>query len=74
MREHQSTWPLHDVGEWAVSLVREFLDLCSFVVLLRGSGAQVRWPRPSEGVFKVNFDTALFENIGCACIGVVIRD
>ena len=72
MREYQSTWPLHEVGERAVILVREFLDLCSFVVLLRGSSTQVRWSRPPEGVFKVNFDAALFENIGCACIGVVI--
>lgn len=41
LREHQSTWLLHEVGERAVMLVREFLDLCSSVALSRGSGAQV---------------------------------
>lgn len=32
------------------------------------------WSRPPKGVFKVNFDAALFENIGSAGIGVAIRD
>ncbi|XP_075661751.1 uncharacterized protein LOC142631462 [Castanea sativa] len=55
-------------------LVQEFLDLCSPASLLRGSSAQVCWSQHLEGVFKVNFDVALFENIGGACIGVAIRD
>ena len=30
--------------------------------------------RPPEGVYKVNFDASLFENVGCAGIGLAIRD
>ncbi|XP_065638086.1 uncharacterized protein LOC136071113 [Quercus suber] len=36
--------------------------------------APVRWTRPSDGLYKVNFDAALFEVSGCAGIGVAIRD
>lgn len=34
----------------------------------------MRWNRPSEGIYKVNFDTTLFEGSSCAGIGVAIRD
>ena len=34
----------------------------------------MRWSRPPEGVYKVNFDASLFENVGYAGIGVAIRD
>ena len=53
-------------------LVREYLELCNPGAVPRGPAAQVRWSRPPEGVYKVNFDAALFENVGCAGIGVAI--
>ena len=34
----------------------------------------MHWLPPPEGVFKVNFDAALFGNSGMAGIGVVVRD
>ena len=74
MRENQPTWPLYEVGERVVMLVWEFLDLCKPNALSRGSGVQVCWSRLPKDVFKVNFDAALFENIGSAGIGVAIRD
>ena len=33
----------------------------------------MRWSRPPEGIYKVNFDAAMFENSSCAGIGA-IRD
>ena len=62
------------MGERAILLVREFLDLSKPYALPRSFSVQVGWSRPPVGVFKVNFDTALFENIGSASIGVAIRD
>ena len=74
MRENQPTWLLLEVGERAVSLVHKFLDLSKPGALSRSSSAQVGWSRPPMGVFKVNFNATLFENIGSAGIGVAIRD
>ena len=62
------------MGERAILLVREFLDLSKPYALPRSFSVQVGWSCPPVGVFKVNFDTALFENIGSASIGVAIRD
>ncbi|KAK7856349.1 hypothetical protein CFP56_023716 [Quercus suber] len=74
VRENQTTWPLLEVGERATSLVREFLDLSKPGALPRSSSIQVGWSCPPVDVFKVNFNAALFENTGCAGIGVAIRD
>ena len=74
LRENQTTWPLLEVGERAGMLVREYLELCNLGAVPRGLAAQVRWCRPPEGVYKVNFDASLFENVGYAGIGVAIRD
>ena len=74
MRENQPTWPLLEVGERAVSLVWEFLDLSKPGALPRSSNVQMGWSYPPMGVFKVNFDTTMFKNTGSADIGVAIRD
>ena len=34
----------------------------------------MRWSRPLEGIYKVNFDATMFENSSCTGIGVAIRD
>ncbi|KAK7838853.1 hypothetical protein CFP56_019023 [Quercus suber] len=36
--------------------------------------APMHWTRPPDGLYKVNFDAALFEVSGCASIGVAKRD
>ena len=33
-----------------------------------------RWSLPVKGLYKVNFDRAIFEDQACARLGVVIRD
>ena len=55
-------------------LVREYLELCNLGAVPRGPAAQLRWSCPPEGVYKVNFDASLFENVGCAGIGLAIQD
>lgn len=74
MRENQPTWSLKEVDERASMLVREFLDTCNTNAGPSGPIALVRWSRPPEGNYKVNFDAAMFEHIGCASIRVAIRD
>lgn len=74
LRENQPTWSLKEVGERASMLVREFLDTCNTNAGPSGPIAPVRWSRPPEGNYKVNFDATMFENIGCASIRVAIRD
>ena len=34
----------------------------------------VKWSPPVEGLYKINFDGAIFEDQACAGLGVVIRD
>ena len=74
MRKNQPTWPLKEVGERAIVLVRDFFDACKSDAGPSVPAAHVRWSRPPEGIYKVNFDTAVFENSSCAGIGVAIRD
>uniref|UniRef100_A0A7N2KNZ5 RNase H type-1 domain-containing protein n=1 Tax=Quercus lobata TaxID=97700 RepID=A0A7N2KNZ5_QUELO len=74
LRENQPTWPLKEVGERAIVLVREFFDACKSDAGPSVLAAHVRWSRPPEGIYKVNFDAAMFENSSCAGIGMAIRD
>ena len=34
----------------------------------------IRWKPPTYGLYKINFDGALFADQACASLGVVIRD
>ena len=36
--------------------------------------ARARWSPPTENLYKANFDAALFEHLGFAGLGVVMRD
>ncbi|KAK7845966.1 hypothetical protein CFP56_008599 [Quercus suber] len=74
LRENQPAWPLNEVGERAIGLVREFFEVGKSEVVTRGTAAPVRWSRPPDGFYKVNFDAALFGNLGCAGIRVAVRD
>ena len=65
---------MKEIGDRARALVQEYFDACQSTSGLSVPVAPVRWTRPLDGLYKVNFDTALFEGSGCGGIGVTIRD
>ena len=65
---------MNEVGERAIGLVREFFEVVKSEAVTHGAAAPVCWFRPPDGFYKVNFDVALFENLGYAGIGVAVRD
>ena len=74
LREHQPTWPLHEVHKRVKEMVMEYLDIQTQVLSLVSRSPWVGWSPPLEGVYKANFDVALFEHCNCAGLGVVVRD
>ena len=50
------------------------MDANEQVVKPRVRNIPVHWSPPQENVYKANFDVALFDNMGYAGLGVVIRD
>ena len=74
LKEHQSAWTLHEVGDSAKAMVAEFMDANEQAVKPRVRNIPVRWSPPQENVYKANFDVALFDNMGYAGLGAVIRD
>lgn len=69
MRVHQSSWHLHEIGDHAKDLVREFFDAHKPISPLPGSSRRVRWVPPSLGCYKANVDAAMFEALDCTGIG-----
>ena len=74
MRENQPTWLLKEVEDRARTLVMEFFEVCKSNVGPSAPTIPVHWSHPLESFYKVNFNAAMFENLGCAGIGVTIRD
>ena len=74
MRVNQPTWLLKEIGDRARALVQEYFDACQSTSGSSVLVAPMRWTRPPDGLYKVNFDAALFEGSGCAGIGVAVRD
>ncbi|KAL4610409.1 hypothetical protein ACB092_08G047800 [Castanea dentata] len=64
MREHQSVWPLHELGDWARTLLVEFWEVHPQEQREPSCCPQVRWSPPP----------AFFEESGSAGVGVVVRD
>lgn len=54
--------------------MQEYFETCQSISGPSVPAVSVRWTRPAEGIYKVNFDATLFEGSGCAGIGVAIRD
>jgi len=73
LRENQGTWPLHEVSDRAKALVVEFSEANKHISN-PGPRLVSRRAPPPENCFKVNFDAALFDHLGYASIGVVVRD
>ena len=72
-REQQPTWPLHEIGSRAKELVVEFFDIHKQVPSQVARFPRVRWSPPPVGVYKANFDAALFGHYNSARLGVVFR-
>ena len=58
----------------ASDLLKEFHDVHKKVPRLAVYSSDSRWKPPASGVYKINFDGAIFEEQACAGLDVVIRD
>ena len=58
----------------ASDLLKEFHDVHKKVPRLAVCSNDSRWTPLASGLYKINFDGALFEEQACAGLGVVIRD
>ena len=74
MRMKQSVWPLHEVGDRAKGLVLEFFVANKPEARTRVHNPPTRRAQPKNGLYKVNYDAAIFDSLGYAGLGVVIRD
>ncbi|KAK9993996.1 hypothetical protein SO802_023699 [Lithocarpus litseifolius] len=74
LRERQTSWQLHEIGEKASALVHEFWEVHKQEVRNPVRRPPVHWSPPPDACYKGNFDTALFDGSDCAGIGVVFRD
>ena len=55
-------------------MVMEFFNVQKHVPSPVSRSTWAGWSPPPEGVYKANFDAALFEHCNCAGLGVVVRD
>nr|XP_023907618.1 uncharacterized protein LOC112019310 [Quercus suber] len=55
-------------------MVEEYFEIHKPKPKSNPRNAVVQWSPPSERLYKVNFDAALFDHLGCAGLGVVVRD
>ena len=74
LQMNQSVWPLHEIGDRAKGLVIEFFDTNKQEARSRVQSPPVRWVPPEGHSYKVNYDAAIFDLLGYAGLGVVIRD
>ena len=74
IRERQTTWPLVEIGRRAKAMVEEYFDAQKPKPMVTPRPARVHWSPPTENLYKVNFNAALFEHLGFAGLGVLIRD
>ena len=74
MRMKQSVWPLHEIGDRAKGLVLEFFDVNKPEARMRVHSPPTRWVPPEDGLYKVNYDVAIFDSLGYTGLGDVIRD
>ena len=55
-------------------MVEEYFDVHKPKPMVTPKPAHVRWSPPMENLYKANFDAALFEHLGFAGLGMVVRD
>ena len=67
-------WGIDEVCHRASDLLKEFHGVYKKIPWMVARSGDTRWKPPASGLFKVNFDGALFEKQACEGLGVVIRD
>ena len=60
--------------ERASKLLQEFHDVHKKLPWMSMPNEIIKWSPPVKGLYKINFDGAIFEDQACARLGVVIRD
>ena len=74
VREGQKTWGPEMVMHRASELLQEYWDVQPMNSRMAIQSMDLRWKPPDSGVYKINFDGALFLEQRCAGLGVVVRD
>ena len=74
VREGQKTWGPEMVIHRASELLQEYRDVQPVNPRMAVRSMDLCWKPPDSGVYKVNFDGALFLEQRCAGLGVVVRD
>ena len=72
--KRQKTWGIDAIFSRASELLKEFQDVHKKVPQVAARSEDIRWKPPTYGLYKINFDGALFADQACAGLGVVIRD
>ena len=74
IREKQPTWEVVDIVKRAAKRLQEFHDVQKQLPRNKIQRGETRWKPPNPGIYKINFDGAIFEDSALAGLGVVIRD
>nr|XP_023916941.1 uncharacterized protein LOC112028476 [Quercus suber] len=74
LRERQSVWDVGVTVKRARELLQEFNDVQDTPTRLTIPQEKAKWKPPGAGLFKINFDGAVFEDRSLAGLGIVIRD
>ena len=73
MRTQQAHRPLNQLSQWAHDSYAEYKAL-KIVPIPSRPKRSVRWKPLDQGMFKINFDGAIFAEDKCSGLGVIVRD
>ena len=74
LRERQPMWDVGETVKKARELLQEFNDVQDIPTQSIIPQVETKWQPPGAGLFKINFDRAVFEDRKLAGLGIVIRD
>lgn len=70
----QKVWDIGEVCHRTFDMLKEFHDVHKKVPQVVVRNGDTQWKPPAFGIYKINFDGALFKEQACAVLGVVIKD